>query len=148
MNITDDDLLLVTGATGLVGSHVVEQARQQGFRTRALVRESSDTKLLDEWGVEKVVGDLTDSESLKAAVDGVTLIVHCAAKVGDWGPVGDYRTVNVQGLERLLIEAEQTGLLKRYIHISSLGVYQARDHYGTDESEQPNTRGIDGYTLT
>ena len=142
------DLLLVTGATGLVGSHVVERAREQNVPARVLVRANSDTSLLDEWGVDKVHGDMTDDASLKKAVDGVTFIVHCAAKVGDWGPVEDYRAVNVVGVESLLSAAEETGTLRRYIHISSLGVYEARDHYGTDETEPPSTKGIDGYTLT
>jgi len=148
LKLGDDDLLLVTGATGLVGSHVVERACQLGLKTRAIVRESSDRSLLDEWGVEVVLGDLTDSESLASAVDGVTIVVHCAAKVGDWGPVEDYRIVNVGGLESLLTAVEAAGTLKRFVHISSLGVYEARDHYGTDESEPANASGIDGYTLT
>ncbi len=148
MNLSDDDLLLVTGATGLVGSHVAQRARELGVRTRAIVRAASDSQLLREWGVEVVDGDMTDDASLAKAVDGVTVIVHCAAKVGDWGPVEDYRSVNVGGLEALLAAAESNGTLKRFVHISSLGVYEARDHHGTDESEPTNTAGIDGYTLT
>ena len=144
----EEDLLLVTGATGLVGSHVAERARKLGIRTRALVRFEAETRLLDEWGVEIIRGDMTDRPSLKKAVTDATLIVHCAAKVGDWGPVEAYRLVNVQGLENLLAEVEASGTLRRFIHISSLGVYEARDHYGTDETELPNTDGIDGYTLT
>ena len=148
MNLTQDDLILVTGATGLVGSHVAERARSLGIRTRAIVRESSDTKLLDEWGVEKVTGDMTDADSLKQAADGASVVVHCAAKVGDWGPVEDYRRVNVDGLATLLQAVEAGGSLRRFVHVSSLGVYEARDHFGTDESEPPNVSGIDGYTLT
>jgi nucleoside-diphosphate-sugar epimerase len=145
---TDKDLLLVTGGTGLVGSHVVERAREMGIRTRALVRPSANCSQLMSWGGEVTAGDLTDAASLKTAVEGATVIVHCAAKVGDWGPVDDYRDVNVHGLETLLEAAEANGTLKRFVQISSLGVYEARDHHGTDETEQPNTKGIDGYTLT
>lgn len=148
MKFSANDLMLVTGATGLVGSHVVERARTEGIPVRALVRSAANTHLLDEWGVEKTTGDMTDPESLRKAAAGVTGIVHCAAKVGDWGPVEEYREANVRGLETLLDAAEKTGTLRRFIHISSLGVYEARDHHGTDESEPPNTKGIDGYTLT
>lgn len=148
MTKNSNQLLLVTGATGLVGSHVVQQAVEQGMPTRVILRPGSDTSLLDEWGVEQLPGDLTDRDSLRTAVAGVTCIVHCAAKVGDWGPVEDYRKVNVEGLAALLEEAEQTGSLERFIHVSSLGVYAARDHYGTDETEPPDASGIDGYTLT
>jgi nucleoside-diphosphate-sugar epimerase len=74
--------------------------------------------------------------------------VHCAAKVGDWGPVEDYRAVNVRGLENLLSAVESESSFKKFVQISSLGVYEARDHYGTDEAEPLNSAGIDGYTLT
>jgi len=140
--------MLVTGATGFVGSHVVERALAEGYTVRVIVRASSDTKLLDEWGVEKIVGDFFDHEALKKAVAGADVIVHCAAKVGDWGPVEDYRAVNVRGLEHLLLEAEASGSLKRFIQVSSLGVYEGRDHHGTDESEPPSLTGMDGYTVT
>lgn len=142
------DLMLVTGATGLVGSHVVEEARRRGWRVRVLVRRSSDVRLLDSWGVEKALGEMGEPDSFPAAVAGVTHIVHCAAKVGDWGPVEGYRDVNVRGLAALLKNAEASGTLRRFIHISTLGVYPARDHHGTDESEPVSASGIDGYTLT
>lgn len=148
MNIQPNDVLLVTGGTGLVGSHVLEDAAWRGIKTRALVRSSSALDLLDQWGTELIIGDLADAGSVQQAVDGAGLIVHCAAKVGDWGPVEDYREINVRGLETLLSAAEAGGDLKRLIHISSLGVYPARDHFGTEESEPVSTAGIDGYTLT
>lgn len=148
MDMTDDDLVLVTGATGLVGSHFAERARQQGWNVRALVRPGTDASLLENWGVDIARGQLDDSASLAAATNGVSVIVHCAAKVGDWGPTEDYRRINVGGVEALLNAATDNGLLKKFIHVSSLGVYEARDHHGTDEHEQPSTRGIDGYTLT
>ena len=148
MEITDQDLLLVTGATGLVGSHVVEEARKRGLRTRVIVRPTSDTTLLKELDVETVTGDLSDVDSLKVATEGVTLVVHCAAKVGDWGPIADYRTVNVGGVRNLLAAIEAAGTLRRMIHVSSLGVYPAIDHHGTDESAPISTTGIDGYTVS
>lgn len=148
MKITSEDCVLVTGGTGLVGSHVVERARQAGWKVRCLVRDPASANQLREWGAEVVAGDLASPEALPAIVAGVTVIIHCAAKVGDWGPVDGFREVNVRGLERLLTAAEATGTLKRFVHLSSLGVYQARDHHGTDETEPPSTTGIDGYTLT
>src|SRR5688572_26995517 len=139
-------LILVTGATGLVGRHVVQRAIAEGNAVRVLVREPGKARDFAVQGVETVTGDLGDASGLPQAVQGVEAIVHCAAKVGDWGPVSDYRKVNVEGLRGLLDAALSTGSLKRFVHISSLGVYPARDHYGTDESEMPNPDGIDGYT--
>lgn len=148
MELGASDRVLVTGATGLVGSHVAERAVQQGLATRVIAREPAAAGWLDDLGVEVVCGDMTDAESLRRAVAGVSVIVHCAAKVGDWGRVEDYRQINVRGVESLLDVAEATGDLKRFVHISSLGVYEARDHHGTDETEDPDREGIDGYTLT
>lgn len=148
MDRTASDLMLITGASGLVGSHVAERARRDGWRVRALVRSEAGLDFLRDAGVEFARGDLSDAASLTAAATGATVIVHCAAKVGDWGPIDDYREINVRGLAALLRAAEQSGTLKRFVHISSLGVYPARDHYGTDESTPPSSTGIDGYTLT
>lgn len=148
MEIQADDVVLVTGGTGLVGSHVLEAASARGWKTRALVRATSDSQVLEAWGCELVEGDLGNAETIKRAVAGATVIVHCAAKVGDWGPVEGYRDINVRGLENLISASRAGGQLKRFVHISSLGVYPARDHHGTDESEPVSTVGIDGYTLT
>lgn len=148
MELSADDLILVTGATGLVGSHVAEQAASRGYRVRAMVRPNADVALLRQWNVELIHGDLDQPESLKAACDGASIVIHCAAKVGDWGPTSEYRRINVQGTHALLDVALTTGMLKRWVQISSLGVYEGIDHYGTDEATAPCTTGIDGYTLT
>ena len=130
MTLTGDSVMLVTGATGLVGSHVAEQARKKGFRVRAVVRNPSQSAELAAWGVELVAGDMTDRDSLIRAVRGVAVIVHCAAKVGDWGPTEAYRAVNVDGLRHLLEAAEQETQLQRFVHLSSLGVYPAESDRG------------------
>lgn len=144
----NETVLLVTGATGLVGSHVVERARKRGIRTRALVRMNSDIRLLQKWDVEIVSGSITEPYSVQGAMHGVTHVVHCAAKLGDWGRVEPYRDVNVNGLQNLLDAATRCETLKRVVHISSMAVYAARDHFGTDESEPMNKTGADAYSLT
>jgi nucleoside-diphosphate-sugar epimerase len=148
VQLSSNDLILVTGATGLVGSHVAEQARQKGLRVRTLVRSGADTRLLQQWGCELATGDLDQPDSLQSACIGAAVVIHCAAKVGDWGPTSEYRRVNVEGTRNLLDAALASGSLKRWVQISSLGVYEGKDHYGTDEKTQPSTTGIDGYTLT
>lgn len=148
LKITPDDLILITGATGLVGSHVAEQAVLRGCRVRAIVRSTADITFLRGLNIELIHGDLDQPESLKSACDGATVVIHCAAKVGDWGPTAEYRRINVTGTQALIDAAMATGTLKRWIQISSLGVYEGTDHYGTDEATVPCTTGIDGYTLT
>ena len=148
MQVTSNDIMLVTGATGLVGSHVAEQAADRGWRVRALVRPNADVSFLRGLNIELTQGDLDQPDSLTAACDGVTVIVHCAAKVGDWGRTNEYRRINVTGTQALLDAALAANTLKRWVQISSLGVYEGKDHYGTDEATAPCTTGIDGYTLT
>jgi len=137
--------VLVTGATGFVGSHVAEALVKRGDTVRALARPGADTTELEKLGITIVRGDLSNPESVKPAVEGVDVIVHCAAKVGDWGPLDDYRKVNVEGL-RALLDATLGKPLHRFVHVSTLGVYEARHHYQTDESEPLPDKHIDGYT--
>lgn len=148
MEWNDQHLLLVTGSTGFVGSHVVDRALSKGVRVRALVQRTSRIKRLQKQGVEWVSGSMSEPFALKAALNDVTHVVHAAAKVGDWGDVKAYRPVNVEGLESLLQAAAESQTLKRFVHISSLGVYPAGDHHGTDEDQPLSKTGIDGYTLS
>lgn len=148
VQLTAADVVLVTGGTGLVGSHVASEAVSRGLRVRCLVRRGAAADFLMSLGCELVEGDLDEPESLRRAAAGATVVVHCAAKVGDWGPTEDYRRVNVEGTRSLLEAALASGVLRRWVQISSLGVYEGRDHYGTDETTAPSTAGIDGYTLT
>jgi nucleoside-diphosphate-sugar epimerase len=137
--------IFITGATGLVGSHAAEEALRRGHRVRALVRPSSDTRRLAEWGVQTIVGDLEDPAALKTGVSGADWVFNCAAKVGDWGTLDEFRRLNVQALSILLDAAKGAGV-ERFVHVSSLGVYEGRDHFGTDETVPPAASSLDAYT--
>src|SRR3954451_19262355 len=136
MSTGDPKTIFITGATGLVGSHAAEEAVRRGHRVRALVRGSSDTRWLDQWGVEKVPGDLEDAAALRRGVEGADWVFNCAAKVGDWGTLEEFRRLNVDAF-RLLLDAAVDAKVSRFVHVSSLGVYEGRDHYGTDETVPP-----------
>jgi 2-alkyl-3-oxoalkanoate reductase len=137
--------IFITGATGLVGSHVVEEALRRGDRVKALVRASSDTRWLDSQGVEKVPGDLEDAEALRRGVAGADWVFNCAAKVGDWGTLEEFRRLNVEAF-RLLLDAAVDSKIERFVHVSSLGVYEGRDHFGSDENVPPAAQSLDAYT--
>lgn len=113
---------LVTGGTGLLGSHIVEQLRKRGRPVRALVRPGADVSFLESQGVELVPGDLSDLPSIMKACEGVQCVYHAAARVGDWGPWEEFVKITVEGSKNLFDAAERTGV-PRFIHISSISVY-------------------------
>jgi nucleoside-diphosphate-sugar epimerase len=137
--------VLITGATGFIGGHLAEACAARDWQVATLARPSSNTTALQRLGVHIECGDLTDPQAVRRAMQEVDIVLHCAAKVGDWGPVEEYRKVNVEGL-RGLLEACKGQALTRFVHMSSLGVYAARHHHGTDEREPLPQRHTDGYT--
>ena len=142
-------LLLVTGATGMVGNLVARRAIDAGYTVRVLVRNPESPGGLDlPTDVERYRGDLANPETLPGALAGVDYVVHAAAHVGDWGPTEKYRAINVYALEHMVTAVRREGRLKRWLQISSLGVYPARHHYGTDETAPTDLQGLDGYTRT
>jgi 2-alkyl-3-oxoalkanoate reductase len=136
---------LVTGATGFIGKRLVAELRQQDNGVRALVRHKSRARDLAEQDVDLFTGDITDSASLAAAVDGASHVFHCAAILGD-DPNPDIKRVNVEGT-RALLEACAGARVRRFVYISSLAVLGARHHHGTEESA-PYERAHDAYTNT
>ena len=113
---------LVTGATGLLGSHIVEQLRKRGQPVRVLVRPGSDRSWLMLQEVEFVEGDITEPATLTRACEGVDAVYHSAAKVGDWGPWAEFQRVTIDGTRNML-DAAIAAAVRRFVHISSISVY-------------------------
>lgn len=117
--------VLVTGGAGLVGTHVLAalRARREQPRPRALVRERS-RDVVESFGADAVVGDVTDPASWQQASAGVRAIIHAAALVASHESFDEYMRVNVGGTRLALETARRTGA--RLIHISSVAVYGRR----------------------
>jgi nucleoside-diphosphate-sugar epimerase len=113
---------LVTGASGLLGSHIVEKLRERGEPVRVLVRPSSDRSWLEKQGVEFVEGDVTDRASLERACQGCDVVYHSAAKVGDWGPWEEFERITIGGTRNVVDAAASAGV-RRLLHISSISVF-------------------------
>lgn len=111
-------LALVTGATGFVGSHLVEELLSRGWRVRCTVRATSRLRWLEGRGVERVTADLRRSEGLAAAADGVDAVFHVAGLLrGDtWA---EYLAGNRDTTRNVL---DATPRAKRFVHVSSLAV--------------------------
>jgi nucleoside-diphosphate-sugar epimerase len=137
--------VLVTGATGFVGGHVVDACLKRGWSVVAFARPTSNVSDLKKLGVAVVQGEMSDPAACRQATNDVDVVIHCAAKVGDWGPHEDYIQANVDSL-RVLLDACKGLALTRFIHLSSLGVYPAKHHYGSDEEMPIHDTHRDGYS--
>ena len=127
------DLLLVTGASGFVGSAVANAARKAGYRVRALVRRSSPRTNLQP-DDEIVVGDICDRASLAPALRGVRYLVHVAADYRLWSPVpGEIIRTNVEGTRYVMEEALRAGV-ERIVHTSSVATLKPRAGAPADET--------------
>lgn len=129
-------LAVVTGGTGLLGSHIAEALRRQGYPVRALARSGSDASFLRRIGAEVVPGDLSDAGALVRLCDGADAVYHAAARVGDWGPWSEFVEYSIEGTRRL-IDAAAQARVRRFLHISSISVYGHLDGEGRvfDERE-------------
>lgn len=113
--------ILVTGASGFIGSHLVESLVKEKKEVRCFIRPCSDVSFLKNFNVKLVHGDLKDLNSLKKATKDVELIYHLAAvaKTYQGLPVDEYKKVNVMGT-RNLMEAARLNDVKEIVYCSSI----------------------------
>ncbi len=112
--------VLVTGAAGFIGSHVVRELMQDGVEVRCLVRPGEDTANLDGLGLETFVGDILDRTAVEKAVQGVDTVFHLAAVFAiwmrDWSRIYE---VNIQGSRNVLWACLNSGV-DRVVYTSSI----------------------------
>lgn len=109
--------VLVTGATGFVGRHLVRALRERGDDVRAYARPATDSAELERLGVEVVRGSLADGGALRAAAAGRELVFHAVGLVSyEWGELARLREANVESVERVLAAVEPGA---RFVHVSS-----------------------------
>ena len=126
--------ILVTGATGFVGSHLVDQLVERGRNVRCLVRRSSTLRYLKHPDIELVYGGLDDYTDWDEALAEVDTVYHVAGTTFA-RRAQDYFTVNHRGTEAILAEAiKRRDRIRRFVHISSLAaVGPGRDGKPVDE---------------
>lgn len=136
--------VLVTGAAGFIGSHLVEELVKRGHRIKAFVRYNAR----NEWGwlqllpcindIEVYTGDIRDYDSVKHAIRGVNIVFHLAALIGipySYLTPLAYIKTNVEGTYNILQAAREEGV-ERVIHTSTSEVYGTA-HYVPIDEEHP-----------
>jgi NADH dehydrogenase len=110
--------VLVTGATGFVGSRIVHALRAEGSEVRALVRRPERGARLAALGVELATGDVTNPASVRDALDGCTHVIHLVSILK--GQPQDFERVMAQGTRNLVAAATRAGV-ERFVLMSALG---------------------------
>lgn len=127
MNVNfDGQQILVTGATGTLGSQIVFELDRAGFRPIVHVRETSDTRFIDSLGLEKRVADIRQAEKLDAVVAGIDIIIHTIG----WpnfrqDRLTQFTGINAMGAVQMLAAAQRAGV-KRFLHVSTVAAVGAR----------------------
>ncbi|HDN81033.1 MAG TPA: NAD-dependent epimerase/dehydratase family protein [Chloroflexi bacterium] len=130
--------ILVTGATGFIGSHLVERLLTEGYQVRGMTRSPEKARLLQAKGVEPVIADLRDYGAVREAVRGATLVFHLGAIMSDWGPWRLFYEVNVGGTRNVLKAAYEEGV-QRVVYTSSIAATGLEDYPGVKDESFPLT---------
>lgn len=126
--------VLVTGATGTVGHPIAARLAADGHRVCALVRDTARASTLLPAGVEPVQGDVSDAASVRAAIDGCSVVYHAAGLPEQWRrDAADFERVNVDGT-RNLVEAALDEGCERFIYTSTIDVFAWTPGQPFDES--------------
>ncbi len=130
-------MILVTGANGFVGSHLVKRLRQEGLKVRAVVRTSAKAQALADLGAEVVSGDINDPPSLTAAAAGTDRVIHLVGIIQE-APGVTFTGVHVEGTRNLLEASKKAGV-RHFVYQSALGARpdaKSRYHRTKWEAEQ------------
>lgn len=143
---------LVIGANGFLGSHVTRQLVGDGADVRAMVRSGADTRSIDDLQVTRFHGDVFDTDTLRAAMDGVDDVYYCVVDTRAWlhDPAPLFRT-NVDGTRNVLdvaLQVVQDTGLRRFVFTSTYATVGRRHGHVASEDDQIERRGLTPYVAS
>jgi nucleoside-diphosphate-sugar epimerase len=126
---------LVTGATGFLGAALTRRLLTDGAHVRVLARSPTKARPLADQGAEVVVGDITDTAAVAAAVDGVRVVYHLAGRLLAPGvQATEYHRTHVDGTRVVLACCRRQSSLERFVHCSTTGVVGVTGERAADET--------------
>ena len=135
-------LALITGATGFIGGRLAERLiTEAGVRVRVLARSPEKARRLAQLGAEVVPGDITQPDTVAAAMHRCQLVFHAAAWVSERGSKAEVWAVNVGGTQNLVDAAVAGGIVARFVHLSSCAVYGSPQRFNITEDSPLQMRG-------
>ena len=112
--------ILVTGATGFIGSHLVERLRREGHEVRCIAKDPLNVKVLEASGCSVVLGDLNNGVDWDALLDGIDIVYHVAGVTRCKRPE-DYYEGNYRATQRFVqVCSDICRRLSRFVYVSSL----------------------------
>mgnify|MGYP006308425637 CR=1 FL=1 len=111
--------VLVTGANGLLGSHIVRELLKRGYIVKVLVRKGSNLRALGGLDIDFFYGQMTEKHAVFSAAEGCEFMIHCAAKTSPKpSDLEAFKTANIKSTEHC-IEAAKKYRLKRFVFVST-----------------------------
>jgi dihydroflavonol-4-reductase len=134
-------IAFVTGGTGFIGRHIVEQLTSLGWHVVALHRRTSDVRHLREYGVELVEGSITNAKSIERAMPpSCDAVFHVAGNTSLWSGGDAQQTLeNVEGT-RIMVQAALEKETKHFIHTSSVAAWGPQHVIPFDETARPRAK--------
>lgn len=129
--------VLITGANGFIGSHLVEGFLKEGHQVCGLVRTTSDLSLIKNMDVDLRYGDITNPGSVEESLNDVNIVVHNAGLASDWGSLESFRKINLEGTKNVARAAAKNGV-RRIVHMSSTAIHGFNQDHPASEDDPKN----------
>ena len=127
--MTQKHNILITGASGFIGGHVVKYFVAKRLKLACLVRKNSDLSFIDHLPIKIIYGDISDPESISRAMEGIDAVIHIAGMTTDWGKSSTFKRINVDGTMNVMKAA--------HLHkINNVIITGSISSYGEEHSEE------------